>query len=70
MSEEPTRRIPIELIEAVNRMVRASRAMLKETGREPTPDELAERLGCPVEEVRKLLALAKEPFPRRGDTPG
>ena len=70
MSDEPTKRIPIELIEAVNRMVRTSRAMLQETGREPLPDELAESLGCPVEKVRRLLALAKEPFPRRGDEPG
>ena len=53
--------IPPDLIETINRLVRTSRRMLIETGREPTPEELAERLAMPLEKVRKLLEIARAP---------
>jgi hypothetical protein len=51
--------LPVDLIETINRIVRASRQMLHEIGREPTPDELAEKLAMPLEDVRKVLEIAK-----------
>ena len=57
-----TIRIPVHMIEAINKVVRTSRRMLHEIGREPTPEELAEKLGMPLETVRKVLKVAKEPL--------
>jgi RNA polymerase primary sigma factor len=57
-----TMAIPADLIETINRLVRTSRQMLLEIGREPTPEELAERLGMPPETVRKLLEIVREPI--------
>src|SRR6266566_1548780 len=57
-----TIRIPVHMIETINKLVRTSRQMLNEIGREPTPEELAEKLGMPVEKVRKVLKLAREPL--------
>jgi RNA polymerase primary sigma factor len=57
-----TIRIPVHMIEVVNKVIRTSRKMLNEIGREPTPEELAEKLGMPVEKVRKVLKLAREPL--------
>src|SRR5437868_3462657 len=57
-----TIRIPVHMIEVVNKIIRTSRKMLIEIGREPTPEELAERLGMPLEKVRKVLKLAREPL--------
>src|SRR5437868_7710313 len=57
-----TIRIPVHMIETINKIVRTSRKMLIEIGREPTPEELAERLGMPLEKVRKVLKLAREPL--------
>lgn len=54
-------RIPDHLIETINRLVRTSRQMLCETGREPSPEELAEKLAMPLETVRKLMAIAGLP---------
>ncbi len=56
-----TIRIPVHMIETINKLVRTSRMMLHEIGREPTPEELAERLQMPLEKVRKVLKIAKEP---------
>src|SRR5437016_11640213 len=50
------------MIEVVNKVIHTSRKMLNEIGREPTPEELAEKLGMPVEKVRKVLKLAREPL--------
>ncbi len=57
-----TIRIPVHMIETINKLVRTSRQMLHEIGREPTPEELAERLVMPLEKVRKVLKIAKEPI--------
>jgi len=57
-----TIRIPVHMIETINKLVRTSRQMLNEIGREPTPEELAEKLGMPLEKVRKVLKIAKEPL--------
>ncbi|MBI1207938.1 MAG: RNA polymerase sigma factor RpoD [Azospirillum sp.] len=57
-----TIRIPVHMIETINKLVRTSRQMLHEIGREPTPEELAERLLMPLEKVRKVLKIAKEPI--------
>jgi RNA polymerase primary sigma factor len=57
-----TIRIPVHMIEAINKVVRMSRKMLHEIGREPTPEELAEKLAMPLERVRKVLKIAKEPI--------
>jgi RNA polymerase primary sigma factor len=54
-----TIRIPVHMIETINKIVRTSRQMLNEIGREPTPEELAEKLGMPLEKVRKVLKIAK-----------
>ncbi len=56
-----TIRIPVHMIETINKLVRTSRQMMHEIGREPTPEELAERLHMPLEKVRKVLKIAKEP---------
>jgi len=58
-----TIRIPVHMIETINKLVRTSRQMLHEIGREPTPEELAEKLQMPLEKVRKVLKIAKEPIP-------
>jgi RNA polymerase primary sigma factor len=50
------------MIETINKIVRTSQQMLHETGREPTPEELAEKLGMPLEKVRKVLKITKEPI--------
>ncbi len=55
-------RIPVHMIETINKIVRTSRQMLHEIGREPTPEELAEKLAMPLEKVRKVLKIAKEPI--------
>ena len=55
-------RVPEHMIETINRLVRTSRQMLTEIGREPTPEELAETLAMPLEKVRKLLNIAKQPI--------
>ncbi len=57
-----TIRIPVHMIETINKLVRTSRQILHEIGREPTPEELAKRLGMPLEKVRKVLKIAKEPI--------
>jgi len=57
-----TIRIPVHMIETINKLVRTSRQMLHEIGREPTPEELGEKLGMPLEKVRKVLKIAKEPI--------
>jgi len=57
-----TIRIPVHMIETINKIVRTSRQMLNEIGREPTPEELAEKLGMPLEKVRKVLKIVKEPL--------
>ncbi|MBE6447104.1 MAG: RNA polymerase sigma factor RpoD [Alphaproteobacteria bacterium] len=56
-----TIRIPVHMIETINKIVRTSRQILNETGREPSPEELAERLHMPLDKVRKVLKIAKEP---------
>ncbi|MDR1694246.1 MAG: RNA polymerase sigma factor RpoD [Lactobacillaceae bacterium] len=56
-----TIRIPVHMIETINKLVRTSRQMLSEMGREPIPEELAERLSMPLEKVRKVMKIAKEP---------
>src|SRR6266403_1835645 len=56
-----TIRIPVHMTEVINKIVRTSRQMLNEIGREPTPEELAEKLGMPLEKVRKVLKIDKEP---------
>jgi RNA polymerase primary sigma factor len=63
--EEPgdrTARVPLNIIETVNKVVRTSRQMLPEIGREPTPEELAERLAMPLEKVQKVLEIANRPI--------
>jgi RNA polymerase primary sigma factor len=57
-----TIRIPVHMIETINKIVRTSRQFLHEFGREPTPEELAEKLGMPLEKVRKVMKIAKEPI--------
>jgi DNA-directed RNA polymerase sigma subunit (sigma70/sigma32) len=57
-----TIRIPEHMIETINKLVRTSRQMLPEIGREPTPEELAEKLAMPLEKVRKVLNIAKQPI--------
>jgi len=57
-----TIRIPVHMIETINKLVRASRQMLHEFGREPTPEELATKLNMPLDKVRKVLKIAKEPI--------
>ena len=57
-----TIRIPVHMIETINKLVRTSRQMLHEIGREPTPEELAEKISMPLDKVRKVLKIAKEPI--------
>ena len=57
-----TIRIPVHLIETINKLVRTSRRLLQEMGREPTPEEIAKQIGLPLEKVRKILKIAKEPI--------
>ena len=64
-SEEPGDRmisVPTHMIETVNRVVRTSRQMLPEIGREPTPEELAEKLAMPFDKLHKVLAIARRPI--------
>ena len=56
-----TIRIPVHMIETINKLTRTTRQMLHEVGREPTPEELAEKLGMPLDKVRKVMKIAKEP---------
>src|SRR5512145_346262 len=57
-----TIRIPVHMIETINKLIRTSRYLVQELGREPMPEELAERLGMPLEKVRKVMKIAKEPI--------
>ncbi len=57
-----TIRIPVHMIETINKIVRTQRQMMHEIGREPTPEEIAERLSMPLEKVRKVMKIAKEPI--------
>src|SRR5947208_14812020 len=57
-----TIRIPVHMMDTISKVVRMSRQLLNEIGREPTPEELAEKLGMPLEKVRKVLKIAKEPL--------
>ena len=57
-----TIRIPVHMIETINKLVRTSRQFLHEEGREPTPEEMAARLSMPLEKVRKVMKIAKEPI--------
>jgi RNA polymerase primary sigma factor len=57
-----TIRIPVHMIESISKIVRKLRQMLNEIGREPTPEELAEKLGMPLEKVRKVLKIVREPL--------
>jgi len=57
-----TIRIPVHMIETINKIIRVSRELVQELGREPFPDEIADRMGFPVEKVRKILRITKEPI--------
>jgi RNA polymerase primary sigma factor len=57
-----TIRIPVHMIETINKIVRTSRQILNEIGREPTPEEISEKLGMPLDKVRKVMKIAKEPI--------
>jgi RNA polymerase primary sigma factor len=57
-----TIRIPVHMIETMNKLIRTSRSLVQELGREPTPDEIAEKMELPLDKVRKVLKLAKEPI--------
>jgi len=57
-----TIRIPVHMIETINKLIRTSRYLVQEMGREPTPEELAERMEMPVDKVRKVMKIAKEPI--------
>lgn len=57
-----TIRIPVHMIETINKLNRISRQMLQEKGREPTPEELASKMGLPEEKIRKVMKIAKEPI--------
>ena len=57
-----TIRIPVHMIETINKLIRTSRTLVQELGREPTPEEIAERMELPLEKVRKVLKIAKEPI--------
>src|SRR5260221_1592292 len=57
-----TIRIPVHMVDSIGKIVRKSRQLLSEIGREPTPEELAEKLGMPLEKVRKVLKIAREPL--------
>jgi RNA polymerase primary sigma factor len=57
-----TIRIPVHMIETINKLIRTSRQLVQEIGREPTPEEIAERMNLPLDKVRKVLKIAKEPI--------
>ncbi|MEE8300482.1 MAG: RNA polymerase sigma factor RpoD, partial [Desulfatiglandales bacterium] len=57
-----TIRIPVHMIETINKLIKTSRSLVQEHGREPNPEEIAERMGFPLEKVRKVLKIAKEPI--------
>ncbi|MFB0521267.1 MAG: RNA polymerase sigma factor RpoD, partial [Desulfatiglandales bacterium] len=57
-----TIRIPVHMIETINKLIKISRSLVQEHGREPSPEEIAERMGFPLEKVRKVLKIAKEPI--------
>ncbi len=57
-----TIRVPVHMIESINKLIRANRALVQELGREPTPEEIAEKMQVPLEKVRKILKIAKEPL--------
>jgi RNA polymerase primary sigma factor len=57
-----TIRIPVHMIETINKLIRTSRALVQEIGREPTPEEIARKMGIPVAKVRKVLKIAQEPI--------
>ena len=57
-----TIRIPVHMIETINKLIKISRTLVQENGREPNPEEIAERMGFPLEKVRKVLKIAKEPI--------
>jgi RNA polymerase primary sigma factor len=57
-----TIRIPVHMIETINKLIRTSRYLVQELGREPTPEEIAEKMELPVDKVRKVLKIAKEPI--------
>ena len=57
-----TIRIPVHMIETINKLVRTSRYLIQELGREPTPNEVAQKMGMPVDKVRKVMRIAKEPI--------
>ena len=57
-----TIRIPVHMIETINKLIKVSRSLVQEHGREPNPEEIAERMGFPLEKVRKVLKIAKEPI--------
>jgi RNA polymerase primary sigma factor len=60
----------MHMIEAINKIVQTSQQMIHEIGREPTPEELAEKLDMPLEKVRKVLKIAKEPILLETEKPG
>ena len=62
LDQARTIRIPVHMIETINKLNRISRQMLQEMGREATPEELAERMGMPEDKIRKVLKIAKEPI--------
>ena len=57
-----TIRIPVHMIETINKLIRTSRQLVQELGREPTPEEIANEMGLPLDKVRKVLKIAKEPI--------
>ena len=59
-----TIRIPVHMVETINKLIRVSRQLLQELGREPTPEEIAEEMSMPVERVREILKIARSPSPR------
>ena len=68
MAQPETIRVPARIIETVNKVVRTSPQMLPEIGREPTPEEIADKLAMPLDKVRKVLAIARRPI-RLGTEP-
>ena len=61
MAQPEATRVPANIVETINKVVRTSHQMLPEIGREPTPGELAEKLAMPLEKVHKVLAIARRP---------
>lgn len=60
-----TIRIPVHMIETINKLIRTSRYLVQELGRDPTPEEIADRMEYPDDKVKKVLKIAKEPFPSK-----